>query len=91
MRVKVGDKWHESGPGKPIMVQLAKQDRKNIANMIPGADRYAVFREDDPAFLTTASKLAWMDDGYAYEGGAHAEGEHLSLKRIRPRARPGNP
>ena len=64
MRVKVGDEWHESEVGKPIMVQLSEQDRKNIANMAPGCDRYACFQTDYVQHAERSAKLRWMDEGY---------------------------
>lgn len=61
MRVKVGDQWFEPAEGQPVMVELTKQDKMNIANMVPEATRYALF--DDADDRTVKDKLAWMDDG----------------------------
>lgn len=60
MKIKVGDQWFECAPGQPIMVVLAEQDKKNIANMHPDATRYAIFEDDDG--MTVEDKHAWMAD-----------------------------
>lgn len=40
------------------MIELSDADRRNIANMVPGARFYACF--DDKDARTTDEKLAWM-------------------------------
>lgn len=60
MRVKFGANWLECGPGAPLMVELTKSDRRNIANMASDATKYAVF--DDADATTAEEKLAWMGD-----------------------------
>lgn len=59
MKVKVGDRWYTADDG-PITVQLTAQDRENIANMAPGADRYARF--EDGYGVERAER--WMNEGY---------------------------
>jgi len=61
MRVKVGNDWFQCEPGKPIMVELTDQDKKNISAMLPQATRYAIFDDDDN--LANEQKFAWMDEG----------------------------
>ena len=67
MRVKVGDDWFEGACGRPIMVELTKQDKLNIANMNPEATRYAIFAKADlssPGLVEADAKWqVWMDDG----------------------------
>lgn len=58
MRFKVGDQWFQLEPGRPIMVELTEEDKRNIANMDPKATKYAVFHDDERA--TKEEKLAWM-------------------------------
>ena len=42
MKVKVGDKIHDS-ENEPVMVILSEQDKENIANMNPKANKYCVY------------------------------------------------
>ncbi len=58
MRVKLGDRWHEVGPGHPIAVELTLKDRDNIANMLPEATRYGVF----PDGMTADEMRDWLGD-----------------------------
>jgi hypothetical protein len=58
MRVKIGDDWHAVELGKPIMIELTKADRRNIAAMLPDATKYAAFDDREP--LSSDEKLAWM-------------------------------
>jgi hypothetical protein len=57
MLVKVGDKVYSS-QDQPIMVVLAEQDKRNIANMLPDATRYAEF--SDALGWTDEQKFQWM-------------------------------
>lgn len=59
MRVKVGEQWHEVTADAAICVELSSADRRNIANMLPEATRYAVFSDSDRR--SPEEKLAWMD------------------------------
>lgn len=70
MRVKIGDQWHEVGPGQPIAVELTLKDRDNIANMHPEATRYGVF----PDGMTSDDMRAWLGDDL--------EGEPLDLTKV---------
>ena len=63
MRIKIKDKWHNISPDKPIMIQLSDADKRNIANMHPDCDRYAVFHDDDT--MRSNDREVWMDSGYA--------------------------
>lgn len=65
MKVKLGDQWFEAVPNFPIMVQLTQKDRENIANMVTGADRYALFHKEDES--TVEEKRDWMNEGYEIE------------------------
>ena len=47
MRVKVGSNWYEASAEKPIMVELADEDKKNISVMADKVDRYACFDSGD--------------------------------------------
>ena len=58
MRVKVGDQWFSVEEDQALMVELTDTDRRNIANMIPGARFYAQFDDRDPR--DAEAKLAWM-------------------------------
>ncbi len=58
MRVKIGDQWHEVSPESAICIELTAGDRRNIANMLPEATKYAVFADTDPR--EPAAKLEWM-------------------------------
>lgn len=58
MRVKLGDRWHEVGPGHPIAVELTLKDRDNIAKMLPEATRYGVF----PDGMTSDEMRQWLGD-----------------------------
>lgn len=60
MRVKIGDEWFDSHD-EPMMVVLSDKDKRNIANMIPEADRYAQFPNDR---FSSFDMLEWMDVGY---------------------------
>jgi hypothetical protein len=40
MRVKVGNRWYSS-KDQPIMVELSKDDKRNISNMAPDSRLYA--------------------------------------------------
>ena len=42
MKVKVGNKVYDPEE-EPVMVILTEQDKKNIANMLPDATKYAMF------------------------------------------------
>lgn len=46
MKVKVGNKIYD-GEQEPVMVILTKQDKENIANMLPEANRYCMFPDTD--------------------------------------------
>lgn len=68
MRLKVGDTWHGSEIGKPVMIELSAEDKRRIANMHPECTRIAYFENDDPVYGTKAPErdrrcAAWMDDG----------------------------
>lgn len=58
MRVKAGDRWHAVDTTRAIMIELSDADRRNIANMAPGARFYACF--DDKDARSPDEKLAWM-------------------------------
>lgn len=58
MRIKVGNKWYECKPDKPIMVELTTQDKFNIAHMSAEATKYACFDDNDKT--TKREKLEWM-------------------------------
>lgn len=60
MRVKVGDTWYEATPETPIMVELTMKDKVNIGEMLPEANRYALFAKDSH---TPEEAKAWMDEG----------------------------
>lgn len=57
MRVKLGVTWYDS-EDVPLCVELAAEDRQRIADMAPGATRYAAFPDDCPPALIEA----WMKD-----------------------------
>lgn len=59
MRVKIGDTWYSSSD-QPICVQLSEQDKRNISNMLPSADKYASF--PDHAGMGRDEMLDWMSD-----------------------------
>lgn len=60
MKVKVGDRVY-SYLKQPVMVVLAEQDKKNIANMPPEATRYCSYPTEG---WTKEEILEWMkDDG----------------------------
>ena len=58
MRVKVGNNWYKVELEQPIMVELTKQDKENISNMLPTATKYATFEEG--TMLTEQNKIDWM-------------------------------
>lgn len=45
MKVKIGNKIYDPN-NTPIMVILSKEDKSNIANMLPEATKYCAFPED---------------------------------------------
>lgn len=55
MRIKVGNVVY-SGKEEPVMVILNKQDKINIANMLPDATRYCVY----PDTWSVEEIEAWM-------------------------------
>ena len=61
MRLKVGSKWHEASVEKPIMIELADEDKKNISAMGDDGDRYACFDGGDGR--TIPERRLWMDQG----------------------------
>ena len=46
MKIKVGDEWFDCEVGLPVMVELTKQDKINIANMLPECTKYAIFPDE---------------------------------------------
>ncbi|BCH33224.1 hypothetical protein MesoLjLc_51540 [Mesorhizobium sp. L-8-10] len=62
MRVKIGQKWFAVEPGQPIMIEFSDGDKRNIAQMLPEATRYACFADDDP-LVSNEEKLKWMSEG----------------------------
>ena len=60
MRVKIGNHWHSIKPDSAIMVELSDADRRNIANMAPGARFYGSFHPQDER--DEDQKVAWMKE-----------------------------
>ena len=64
MRVKVGNVWHESKPGQPIMVELSEEDKVNVKRMVRGENKYAEFHDNDPYYCDPADgmtrRMVWM-------------------------------
>jgi len=46
MKVKIGDRIYDSDH-QPVMVILSDQDKKNISNMDPKANRYCVYPDGE--------------------------------------------
>lgn len=65
MRVKIGDTWYEAGTGQPIVVELTKQDRRNIDNMHPEYTKYCVYDTDE--YSEDAIKT-WMEAAIVKHG-----------------------
>lgn len=42
MRVKIGNKWHDSEK-EPIVIELTDEDKRNIENMHPLMDKYCSY------------------------------------------------
>lgn len=65
MRVKIGNRWYEPRRGRPIMIVLSDDDKKDMAPMFDpddGQEKFAVFVHGDPAFPSTEAQRAWMDE-----------------------------
>ena len=57
MRVKIGDRWHDSRV-EPIAVEVSAGERQQIYDMAPGATRYA--QCPDHGFLNRQEFTAWL-------------------------------
>ncbi len=75
MRVKALGVWIEAEAGEPIMVELTEADRRNIADMHPGATQHALFADDET--MTREERHAWMDEGAGEEALARDVHEYL--------------
>ncbi len=53
MRVKVGNKVYDA-EDEPLLVMLSREERDEIAHMIPGATKYCVYPATEE----------WTKDGY---------------------------
>ena len=65
MKVKIGTRWHEPRRGRPIMLVLSDDDKRDMAPMFePEAlqEKYAVFVHGDPMFPTIEAQRRWMDE-----------------------------
>ena len=58
MRIKIKDVWFDVTPDTPIMVELTKEDKNHINNMLPSATKYACFSDSSP--LNSKQKSHWM-------------------------------
>lgn len=79
MKVKVGDEWFEPEPGRPIMVQLGRQDRLNIINMAHESDRYACFHGPLSESRSVKDCREWMNEGYEAYPGEKFDGVFASI------------
>ena len=51
MKIKIGDTWYNADD-QPIMIVLADQDKKNIADMPPELSKYCLYTLGlDPEFI----------------------------------------
>lgn len=57
MKVKVGNKIYD-GEKEPVMVILSDQDKRNIANMLPGCSKYVSF----PSECSLVGIELWMKE-----------------------------
>lgn len=61
MRVKMGQVWFTVRPDRPLAVELTETEKKQIAEMPGGQNRYAVFTSIDKA--TPEERLKWLQEG----------------------------
>lgn len=61
MMIKIGNDWVVFD-GKPVMLLLTEEDKKQIGAMPEGADRYAKY--DDDTFESSEDVHTWMDKDY---------------------------
>ena len=57
MKVKIGNKIHESKDG-PIMVILTDKDKENIANMDKDCTKYCMYQDD----MSDEEIYKWMEE-----------------------------
>ena len=58
MRVKIGDVWY-TPTEIPIMIELTDNDKTNITNMLPNAQRFSAYPQG--YFKSDQECLDWME------------------------------
>ena len=56
--VKIGRRWYRPKPGRPVMVELTADDRKAIAAMPEGQERYLLASYDERDSAPSANEVA---------------------------------
>ena len=65
MKIKIGQRWYAPRRGRPVMLVLSDDDKRDMAPMFEPEnlqEKYAIFATDDPLFPDLEAKRKWMGE-----------------------------